>query len=220
MNDETKTAGSHSQLPAGSTERRGEAEGEENTAGRLLRLAAGLFRQKGYAASTTRELASLLGIQKASLYHHIRGKEDLLFAISVQSLEHITEAVTVARDTADPDQRLHMMITAHLVTALEDQDMHTTMLIELRSLSPERQHEVRERRDAYQAILRDAISEDQKAGRLRDDIGAGYLTLSLLNLLNWTIFWFDPAGSCSAAELAAMMWTIFHDGARARGTVT
>lgn len=79
---------------------------------------------------------------------------------------------------------------------------------------------MRERRDAYQAILRDVISEDQKAGRLRDDIGAGYLTLSLLNLLNWTIFWFDPAGSCSPEELAATMWTIFRDGARARGGAT
>lgn len=135
MNQETKTAGSHSQLLSGGPERRGEAEGEENTAERLLRLAAALFRQKGYAASTTRELASLLGIQKASLYHHIRGKEDLLFGVSVRSLEHITEAVTVARDTAAPDKRLNMMITAHLVTALEDQEMHTTMLIELRSLS-------------------------------------------------------------------------------------
>jgi TetR/AcrR family transcriptional regulator, cholesterol catabolism regulator len=204
MNDATKTA-SQDRPPA-----------DENTAERLLRLAAALFRRKGYAASTTRELASQLGIQKASLYHHIRGKEDLLFSISVRSLEHITEAVTVARDAADPDQRLHAMITAHLETALEDQDMHTTMLIELRSLSPERRQEVRERRDAYQALMRGTISEDQAAGRLRDDIGAGYLTLSLLNLLNWTIFWFDPAGKRSARELAAIMWTIFADGARGR----
>ena len=218
MNQETKTAGSHPQSAPGSLEHREEPSGEGNTAERLLRLAAALFRKKGYTASTTRELASLLGIQKASLYHHIRGKEDLLFGISVRSLEHITEAVTVARDTASPDQRLNAMLTAHLVTALEDQDMHTTMLIELRSLSPERRQEVRERRAAYQAILRDVISEDQRAGRLRDDIGAGYLTLSLLNLLNWTIFWFDPAGNSSAKELAAIMWTIFHDGARGRAT--
>src|ERR1700736_4491663 len=44
------------------------------TSDRLLSAAASLFRQKGYSASTTREIAALLGINKASLYHHIKGK--------------------------------------------------------------------------------------------------------------------------------------------------
>jgi AcrR family transcriptional regulator len=189
---------------------------EETTGGRLLSLAAELFRQKGYGLTTTRELASRLGIQKASLYHHMRGKEDLLFAISMESLRRITGALTAARDSADADQRLHAMIMAHLETALRDQDMHTTMLIELRALSDERQKEVRAKRDAYQALLRSVISDDQAAGRLRTDIEAEYLTLSLLNLLNWTIFWFTAGGERTTDELAMMMSTIFLDGARVR----
>jgi TetR/AcrR family transcriptional regulator, cholesterol catabolism regulator len=192
------------------------ADSEATTASRLLVLAAELFRQKGYGLTTTRELASRLGIQKASLYHHMRGKEDLLFAISVESLRRITEAVTAARDSADADRRLHAMIMAHLGTALRDQDMHTTMLIELRALSEERQKEVRAQRDAYQDLLRSVISDDQSAGRLRADIGAEYLTLSLLNLLNWTIFWFTAGGERTIDELAVMMSTIFLDGARVR----
>lgn len=187
-----------------------------STADRLLRLAAALFRQKGYAGSSTRELAGQLGIQKASLYHHIRGKEDLLFAISVGSLEHITAAVSAAGAAAEPGGRLRAMIAAHMQTALADQDMHTTMLIELRSLSPGRQEQVRARRDQYQALLRDAVAADQAEGRLRADIEAGCLTLSLLNLLNWTIFWFDPAGPRSPRELAEVMSMIFLDGARPR----
>jgi AcrR family transcriptional regulator len=216
MREATTAAGSGSRpdRPPGSA---GEPEGsEETTADRLLVLAAELFRQKGYGLTTTRELASRLGIQKASLYHHMRGKEDLLFAISMESLRRITEAVTAARDSADADRRLHAMIMAHMETALRDQDMHTTMLIELRALSEERQKEVRAQRDAYQDLLRSVISDDQSAGRLRGDIGAEYLTLSLLNLLNWTIFWFTAGGERTIDELAAMMSTIFLDGARVR----
>jgi AcrR family transcriptional regulator len=194
----------------------GDGAGAETTGGRLLVLAAELFRQKGYGLTTTRELASRLGIQKASLYHHMRGKEDLLFAISMASLERITGAVTAARDGAGADRRLRAMITAHLEAALQDQDMHTTMLIELRALSEGRQKEVRAGRDAYQDLLRSVIKDDQSAGRLRTDISAEYLTLSLLNLLNWTIFWFTPGGDRTAGELAEMMCTIFLDGARVR----
>jgi AcrR family transcriptional regulator len=213
MSHETNSGAGGSRLPGTAGE---PADSEETTGDRLLVLAAELFRQKGYGLTTTRELASRLGIQKASLYHHMRGKEDLLFAISVESLQRITDAVTAARDSADAGQRLHAMIMAHMETALRDQDMHTTMLIELRALSEGRQKEVRARRDAYQDLLRSVISEDQAAGRLRTDIGAEYLTLSLLNLLNWTIFWFTSDGERTTDELAAMMSTIFLDGARVR----
>jgi TetR/AcrR family transcriptional regulator, cholesterol catabolism regulator len=194
--------------------------GEEKIGDRLLVLAAALFREKGYSATTTRELAGQLGIQKASLYHHIRSKEDLLFEISVESLKQITETVSAARDNATPAGRLAAMIAAHLETALRDQDMHTTMLIELRCLSAPRQAQVRERRDAYQELLRGVIREDQAAGRLRTDIPAGYLTLSLLNLLNWTIFWYDSGGPRSASDLASMMSTIFADGTQVQDRTT
>jgi AcrR family transcriptional regulator len=184
------------------------------TADRLLQTAASLFRRKGYAASSTRELSDLLGIQKASLYHHIRSKEDLLLAISLESLKRIIAAVATAEAFSDPGQRLEAIIAAHVEAALRDRDMHMTMLIELRSLSPERRSEVLRLRDRYEEMLRKVILEEQQEGRLRTDVETKYLTLGLLNLLNWTIFWFDAQGDLSAAELGSTLSTIFLDGAR------
>jgi AcrR family transcriptional regulator len=189
---------------------------EETTADRLLRTAAALFREKGYAATTTRELSERLHIQKASLYHHIRGKEDLLLAICLESLRRITAAVTSASADATPADRLRAMVIAHVHSALGDRDLHTTMLTDLRSLSATRQDEVRERRDAYERLFTDAVAVDQAEGRLRADIDARGLTLTLLNLLNWTIFWYDPNGSRSAGDIAAMLSAVFFDGARGR----
>jgi len=203
------------QSDSGSAERDVERSGADgNTADRLLQSAASLFRRKGYAATTTRELAGELGIQRASLYHHIRGKEDLLFDISMASLEHITAAVTEAAEQASDAERLEAMISAHLQAALDDRNMHMTMLIELRALSEERRVAVLAHRDTYEGLLRDAIRADQDSGRLRTDIDARYLTLSLLNLLNWTIFWFDPNGDMTSLELARIMCTVFLDGVR------
>ena len=51
------------------------------TAERLFDIAAALFCEKGYAATTTREIAAVAGIQQASLYYHEAGKEDLLHQI-------------------------------------------------------------------------------------------------------------------------------------------
>jgi AcrR family transcriptional regulator len=202
--------------PTGIATADGQGPAEPTTAERLLRVAAALFREKGYAATTTRELSDRLHIQKASLYHHIRGKEDLLLVICQESLRRITAAVTEAATRATPERRLHDMVVAHVHSALADRDLHTTMLTDLRSLSPQRRRDVLTRRDAYELLFTEAIAAEQATGRIRDDVDARGLTLSLLNLLNWTIFWYDPNGSRSADDIAEMLASIYFDGARVR----
>ena len=64
------------------------------TKDRLLDTAAELFRRRGYANATTRELADELGIRKATLYHHINNKEELLEAVCLESLRRLMVDVT------------------------------------------------------------------------------------------------------------------------------
>jgi AcrR family transcriptional regulator len=202
---------------AASQSKRAQPSVDDSTAARLPRAAAALFREKGFASATTRELAERLGIQKASLYHHIRSKADLLYAISMESLDHIRTAVEQAYANAEPSpkDRLRAMIVAHVTTALSDRDLHATMLTELRALPSDRLEAVLDARDQYESLLRKVVLEEQDAGRIRADIDARYLTLALLNLLNWTIFWFDPEGERSAEEISEVLATIFLEGARA-----
>lgn len=183
---------------------------------RLLDTASALFRSRGYGSATTRELSQLLGIKKASLYHYIDGKEELLYAICVQSLRSIYEHVNATAEATPPEHRLRAMIQRHVVAALTDRDMHTVMLVELRNLSPEHMSDVVERRDKYESLLRNAISAEQYSGRLRTDYQAKYLTLALLNLLNWTIFWYDPDGEVTPDELGELLADVFLHGAECR----
>src|SRR4030081_3561640 len=107
---------------------------EVRTPGRVLTAAARVFREKGYAAATTREIAELVGIQKGSLYHYFAGKEQLLYELCVDSLQHIQrEVAVIAAREQNPLDRLHAAIHGHVTTMLEDQDKHATMLTELRS---------------------------------------------------------------------------------------
>lgn len=189
-------------------------DAKDTTAARLLKTAATLFREKGYAHSTTRELATLLGIQKASLYYHIDKKEDLLYALCVDALVRIQEETerAVAQQTT-PLERLRALIHAHLCAALNDQDKHATMLVELRELSGERRLEVLKLRDRYETFIREMIQEGQEAGVLRREPEAKYQGLALLNLLNWTIFWFRPGGELTPDQLAAILTSLFLQGA-------
>jgi AcrR family transcriptional regulator len=179
-------------------------------------VAAGLFRSKGYAGTTTRELADALGIRNASLYHHIGTKEDLLFRLSVAALDQIYTRVLSATKKAAPEAKVVTLIKTHLMAALEDHDAHATMLAELRSLSPKPRRVVQQKRDRYESLVRRIIGDAQAAGLLRQDISTKYLGLSLLNLLNWSIFWYQPAGELTPEGLADLLTQIYLDGSRQR----
>lgn len=187
------------------------------TGERLLATAASLFRRHGYAGAGTRQLASLLGIRSASLYHHMGSKEDLLYRLSVDALVRIREEVerAVAEHAAPPD-RLRALVRAHVATALADQDEHAVMLMELRALSGERRAEVLALRDRYELSVRRVIADAQDRGALRRDIAPKHLALALLNLLNWTIFWYQPGGDLTAEGLADLFATTFLEGALPR----
>lgn len=187
------------------------------TPARILDAAARLFRQHGYEATRTRELAAALGVQKGSLYYYVEKKEDILFEICLESLRRLQEAVDAAlRESDDPERRLLLLITTHTTSILRDRDLHATMLLELRSLSGERRRTVVAQRDAYEQGVRRIVGEAQEAGVLREDVDARQLTFALFNLMNWTVTWFRPqrAPALTPPEFADLLASIFLDGAR------
>lgn len=184
-----------------------------STSERLLIGSAELFREKGYAGTTTRALSALAGIQNGSLYHHVGGKEDLLYRLCMGSLDDVGAVFSaIEAEDLDPLTRLEKLARRYLEQALNDRDRHATMLSEIRFLSPARQAEVVARRDANVSIVESSVRQAQEAGQVRSDIEAKYLTLALFNLLNWTIFWYNPDDELSEAAIAQILWSVFSGG--------
>jgi TetR/AcrR family transcriptional regulator, cholesterol catabolism regulator len=182
-------------------------------ADRLLDSAAVLFRERGYARSTTRELAERLGISQPSLYHHVGSKQELLERLCVASLRRLREEASAI----DPDSQapLRELIRVHVDLVARDRDLHLARVFEQDALEPEAHQRVVAEHERYAALVRALISSQQDAGRIRSDIDSKHLGLALLNLLNWTIFWFDPSGAESPDQLARMFADVFLEGAAA-----
>jgi len=193
------------------TEERSEAG--KLTPERVLAAAAHLFRIRGYSGTTTREIAAELGVTKATLYHHIGGKEDLLYNMSVASLEGIFTDVSraIAMET-DPLERLVVAIKTHVKRMLTDLDNYAATVTELRSLRGERAKHVQELRRRYDELLRTVLRGAVEQGTIRDDIDLKYLTLGLLNMLRGTLFWFNPAGDLSPEELGDVLADMYLNG--------
>src|SRR4029077_5756406 len=158
---------------------------DRSTTERLFDTAATLFWKKGYAATTTREIAAAVGIRQASLYHHFANKEDLLYQISVSALKQfLTEVESAVNTVAQPLERIRVLIHAHLDTLLKYQERNVTMMTELRALTPRHRNEVVALRESYAHFARSRLEDAQDAGAIRYDISARYLSLALLNMLN------------------------------------
>src|SRR4051794_3314559 len=78
--------------------------------------ASELFRERGYAATSVRDIAQALNLQGGSLYAHMASKEDVLWSIVTRAADRFNAEVgpIAADETSSPSDRLREMIRAHV----------------------------------------------------------------------------------------------------------
>lgn len=183
---------------------------------RVLAAAADLFSQKGYSATKTREIAQRLDLKRASLYHHIDSKEDLLYELSMSALTSIQRSMdsklASARTSAE---KVSILIVAHIAEVLKRQPQAVILLLENRSLPAKRSQDLVRLRDRYDRLVEETLENAQRDGFLRADVPARVLALALLNLTNWTVVWYQPSGTYSPEEIGHYFASLFIEGARA-----
>ena len=205
--------------PLQSLPRRRPGSGPSGTLGKFVRTAAELFSKQGYSSTSTRSLSALIGMEKATLYYHVKGKEDLLYLIAKSSVETLQEDVKKAVEGITcPLEHLAVLIRTHCMSLLRDQTQHGTALAEVRALSPDRLAEIVNTRKIYQTGIRRIIEAGQKNGSIRSDVEPRYLASMLRGLLDRTVEWYQKGGSLGPAELADCFCNIYLFGAQKAST--
>ena len=181
--------------------RRPRAAPEFNRRDDLLRAAARLFVEKGFAATTTRDIAQAVGMRSGSPFYHFRSKQELLKAAMIEGLEAGHQRLQAAiAGIDDPERRLRLMIRTHFGNLLEG-DCHTPLLIhESRSLDAAARAEIAAASDRYQAVWQGTLDELAACGRLHS--AATPVRLLLFGMLNWSGQWYRPDGPLSLDEIA------------------
>lgn len=183
------------------------APGDEvNRRGELVRAAGRLFRDKGYAATTIRDIAGAVNMRSGSPFYHFKTKQDILSAVVREGMAAIHGAVaSVAARDLPPRERFEAMLAAHLEVLLgaDGRDFAAALLHESRHLDPAEQAEVTRLKDAYEALWQQVLKELRKAGHLADD--SAVARLFLMGAMNWTTLWFRPEGRATPKTLARQL---------------
>lgn len=180
----------------------------------ILQAAAKLFMQNGYATTTVRDIATELGIEAASLYHHVKSKEEILeiicFAIAHKLITTIGEVNDIYFNA---EEKLRMAIKNHVQIITENIHQSAVFLHEWRSLSEPNLSEFKVLRDDYEkginTILTEGINED-----VFDDVDQKFASLTILSTLNWINEWYNPQGKMTAEEIANKLSDFIMGGLR------
>jgi AcrR family transcriptional regulator len=183
---------------------RSKASAEEpNRRADIVRAAGRLFHEKGYSATTIRDIAGAVDMQSGSPFYHFKSKHDMLRAVVLEGMDTINTAVARAATSGkSPRATFEAMLRAHLDQLLGSagRDFAATLLHESRHLDREAQAEVVALKDGYEAMWQQALNDLKQAGLIADD--SPVARLFLMGALNWTVQWYRPDGSRSVAQIA------------------
>ncbi|MFB7994526.1 TetR/AcrR family transcriptional regulator [Streptomyces sp. NPDC056002] len=180
------------------------AEVTPDAARRLLIAAVQAFAERGYHATTTRDIAGRAGMSPAALYIHYRTKEDLLLRISRIGHE---KALEILKDAAAEDgtasERLSEAVRSFVRWHAARHLTARVVQYELDSLGEEHRPEIVALRRESDATVREIINDGVKAGEF-DVPDVPGTTLAVLSLCIDVARWFNTEGRRTPDEVGAL----------------
>jgi len=176
----------------------------------IMDCAAALFAKEGYPSAKMQDVAKACGATKSMLYHYFPTKDDLLFAILMEHLEHVLHSVEEAIATpGTPRARLTAMVQVYTQKSAQSRRRHMVAMQDVKYLPKPRQAPLIE--------LQRRLTEDV-AGLLRE-LNPGLpeavykpYTMMLIGMLNWTDAWYRPGGVVKPQELCERISRLFLKG--------
>ncbi|MES2689429.1 MAG: TetR/AcrR family transcriptional regulator [Bacteroidota bacterium] len=186
----------------------------QNRKEQLIEAAGQLFRQRGYASTSMRDLAAEVGMEAASLYHHIKSKEEILEHICFGLATKFEMAINEVNDIYfNAEEKLRTAIKNHVEILTANVNHSAVFLQEWRNLTEPKLTEFKELRNAYEKelriIIKDGVNED-----VFEQVDEKFAALTILSTVNWVNEWYNPGGKMNAEQIASKLSDFILGGLR------
>ena len=177
--------------PAGVGAKRATPEAPDNRRADLVRVAARLFREKGFDGTTIRDIAHAVGMCSGSPFYHFASKHELLMAVMEEGLRLGLERTqhVLADATLPAAERFARLVrTQYGILHDTGSDFIPVMLYDWRSLPAQYKRRIIELKDRYDAIWQRTLDELHAQGLLRAD--PRLARLMILGAINFSATWY------------------------------
>jgi AcrR family transcriptional regulator len=185
--------------------------GYDGQRAQIMAAAAALFASRGYTATTMNQVAAACGVSKATLYHYVSDKHQLLASIAgghVARLEVLIADVGALK--LAPEAHLHTLIERFMQAYAHAQHEHRVLTEDIRFLADAERGEVVAAQRRVVAAFADAVVALRPA--LAQGALATPLAMLLLGMINWTFTWLRPGGALTHQTLAPVVAALFLGG--------
>jgi len=179
----------------------------------IVDAAALLFRKKGYASTSFKDIAEDLGTDRATIYYYFASKRDLLLEVVrdvVSSVSNGAQAISKSKDP--PPVKLRKVIESLLTSYAENYPHQFVYIQEGMAVNKEQDSHLFKLGKLYERSVADIIQEGMADGSFRSDEDPKVIMYGLLGALNWTNRWMNPRGRMSPHDIAATFSSLFLDG--------
>jgi AcrR family transcriptional regulator len=156
---------------------------------RILLAAATAFAERGFHATTTRDIAAAAGLSPAALYVYFRSKEEVLFQIATSTLDFTVEvAATEASRPGAPADRLAGLVRMLTLWITYNSQVAHVVLYQTGALSSAHLADITDRQRQVGQIVRQVIADGISSGDfdLTEPSAAAIAVLSLcLDVARW-----------------------------------
>lgn len=178
----------------------------------ILEAAAQIIREKGFHATSMQDIAEAVDLRKASLYHHVNSKQEILVELLDQALDMLIERLEAVMAQDVPiDEKFRLAMRSYINYMADNLDLSSVLLLEHRSLEEQYQSQHLPRRDKYEGLWRQIIDEGIEAGVFTPHDSKVAVKV-VLGVANWTVMWLNPNGHLSATEIADLSSEILLKG--------
>ena len=177
----------------------------------ILSSAAALFASRGYTAATMNDVAAACGVSKATLYHYVRDKHDLLAQITAGHVARLEALVAdVSAQGLAPEAHLRKLIERFMRAYAHAEHEHRVLTEDVKFLADEERNAVLE---AQRRVVR---AFARAVAVLRPELHEQHLdtplAMLLFGMINWTFTWLKPGGALTHETLAPLVMELFFGG--------
>ena len=168
----------------------------------ILALSQSVLKEKGYAATSVRDIAKALDMEPASLYSHFKSKEDILKITCFEMADKFELAVKEVNDIYfNAEEKLRMAIKLHVEILTQNLDSALIFIRDWRNLTGTSLTQFTAKRNVYEEGFREIVQTGIDEG-IFNETDKKFAALTILSSVNWIVEWYKPEGNLNAEQIA------------------
>ena len=171
----------------------------------ILAASQNVLKEKGYAATSVRDIAKALSMEPASLYSHFKSKEDILKITCFDMADKLELGIAEVNDIYfNAEEKLRIAINLHVKVLTQNLNSAMIFIRDCRNLTGKSLDQFILKRNAYEAGFREIVQTGINEG-IFNETDKKFAALTILSSVNWIVEWYKEDGSLSSEQIATKL---------------